>query len=95
MTLTLELLPETQRKLETLAAKNGQDATGFIHHLIDEQFNAAVGTSAFPGMTFEEVAAPLREDFKASGMTETDFDALIEQAREEVWQETHAESKTP
>ena len=93
MTITLELLPETQRKLEKLAAKNRQDVTGFVRYLIDEKIHSASEANSFAGMTFDEVAAPIREDFKASGMTEADFDALIEQAREEVWQEKNAESK--
>ena len=95
MTLTLELLPETQKRLETLATRNGQDVTGFVYHLIDEKIQAALEPTSFAGMTFAEVAAPVREDFKASGITDAEFDALIEQAREEVWQEKHAESKAP
>ncbi len=90
MTLTLELLPETQRRLETLATKNGQEVTGFVNRLIDEKIYAALEAVPFAGMTFEEVAAPIRDDFTASGMTEAEFDALIEQARAEVWQEQRA-----
>ena len=70
MTLTLELLPETQRRLETLATKNGQDVPGFVHNLINDKICAASDAAPFAGMTFEEVAAPIRDDFQASGMTE-------------------------
>ena len=93
MTITLELLPDTQRKLETLATKSGQDVPGFVQGLIEEKIQNTNGANPYAGMTLDEVAAPLREDFKASGMTEVEFDALIEEVREEVWQEKHAGSK--
>jgi len=45
--------------------------------------------------TFDEIVAPLRQDFEASGMTEAEFDALIEEMREEVWQEKQSGRKAP
>ena len=37
--------------------------------------------------TFDEILAPFRVEFAEIGMTEAEFDALIEEARGEVWQE--------
>jgi hypothetical protein len=33
--------------------------------------------------------APLAEDFRRSGMTEEDLDALVEQERQAMWDENH------
>ena len=90
MTITLELLPSTQRILETLASKSGQDVVGFINKLIEEKIQKTTAISSYAGLTLDEVAAPLRQDFAASGMSEGEFDALIEEVREEIWQEKHA-----
>jgi hypothetical protein len=40
-----------------------------------------------PEMTFGDLVAPLHEDFARSGLSEGDLDALIEQARDEVFRE--------
>lgn len=39
--------------------------------------------------SFEEIVGPLAEDFRRSGMTEDDLDALIEQERQAMWNESH------
>lgn len=36
--------------------------------------------------TIDEILEPIRKQFVESGMTEEDLDALIDEAREEVWQ---------
>ena len=41
--------------------------------------------------TFAEVCAPIAQAVAASGMTEEELDQLVQEAREEVWQEQHAE----
>lgn len=37
--------------------------------------------------TIDEILAPIRKQFVESGTTEEELDALIDEAREEVWQE--------
>ncbi len=41
-----------------------------------------------PGPTFAEIVAPIAEDFRRSGMTEDELDALIEQERQAIWDES-------
>lgn len=42
------------------------------------------------GRAFAEILAPIHQDFRDSGMTETELDALIEECRDEVWREQQA-----
>jgi hypothetical protein len=43
--------------------------------------------------TFAEIAAPFAKSFEESGMTEEELDALIEEARQEVWEEKQRAKK--
>lgn len=38
-------------------------------------------------MSLRDLYAPVREQIAESGITEAELDALLEEAREEVWQE--------
>ena len=40
---------------------------------------------------FREILAPIRQSFKESGMTESELDALVEQAREQFSHNTQLE----
>ena len=90
MTITLDLLPDTQRKLEALATRSGKDVIVFVNDLIEKTVQTIPEEDSFPeGMKFDEIAAPLRQDFKESVMSEDDFDTFIEGIREDIWQEQH------
>ena len=90
MTITLDLLPETQRKLEALATRSGKEVMVFVKDLIEKTIQRIPEETSLPaGKRFDEIAAPLHEDFKESGMSEEDFDRLIDGIREEIWQEQH------
>ena len=39
--------------------------------------------------TFDEILRPVREDFKKSGVTESQLDEIVEQARESIWRRSH------
>jgi hypothetical protein len=41
--------------------------------------------------TLDEILAPVRKEFVESGMTEEELEVLIDEAREEVWQEEHTQ----
>ena len=69
-------------QLRERAAAQGQDLVQYIHRIIDRDITAAP--------TLDELLAPLRREFAASGMTEDELDALVEEARQEVWQEKQA-----
>ena len=81
MTLTIQLPEAVEKRLAEQAAKDGKTPEALAGELIEKAVNP-------PGeKTFAEILAPLRQEFAESGMTEAEFDALIEEAREEVWQE--------
>ena len=85
VTLTIELAGRTERLLAERAGQEGKTA----EMLASELFEQAIA----PGRTFDEILAPFRKEFAESGMTEEEWDALIEEAREEVWQEQQARKK--
>jgi hypothetical protein len=70
------------RTIDTLARQRGQDRVQFIVNFLEEQLNV-------PAPSFEELMAPIAEDFRRSGMTEEDLDALVEQERQAMWAEKH------
>lgn len=84
MTITITLPAEVEKKLQERAAQSGQDVTEYVHQLIEKDVQK--GPSG-PSGTLDEMLAPIRRQFEESGMTEKELDTLIEETREEVWQE--------
>lgn len=78
MTLTIHLPPETEARLRSRAAASGRDVSAYIQHLIAKDVQAE---------PLEKLLAPLRQQFAESGMTDDELGTLVEEAREEVWQE--------
>ncbi len=79
MTITLRLSPDEEKRLLERATESGQDVTSYVRQLIQCDISKPVSLS--------EILAPVREDFRRSGMTEDELSSLIEEARDEVWQE--------
>jgi hypothetical protein len=71
------------RAIDTLAEQRGQDRAQFIVSFLQEQLDG-------PARSFEELIAPIADDFRRSGMTEEDLDALVEQERQTMWNESHS-----
>ena len=69
LTVLVPLSPELARTIDTLARQRGQSREQFISDFLHEQFDRSA-------LTFDEVTAPLAEDFRRSGMTEDEFEAL-------------------
>ena len=86
MTVTLTLSPDEERRLTERAALVGQDLPGYLRRLIREDLEAERPAKS---QAFAEALAPVHEDFRRSGMTEDELDELVEEVREEVWQEQH------
>jgi hypothetical protein len=77
-TLTLTLPPETERKLRACAAASGQDVATFALEAIE----AKLRTTPLP--TLDARLAPLRQEFRESGMTEDELDELLAEVRDEA-----------
>jgi hypothetical protein len=71
MTLSIDLPPETERKLLDRAAATGKDVATLVREAVEEQLRT-------PLPTFAEILAPVHEDFRQSGMTEAELDTLLE-----------------
>ena len=85
--VSFSLPPEEERKLLARAAEKGTDVTTYLRTLVEEDLNRPTRLS--------EVLAPIREDFRRSGMTEDELESLIEEARDEVWQEQNRGKSVP
>src|SRR5262249_5845562 len=77
MTITISLPPETEKRLLERAAQTGKDVHTLIQEAVEEKLRASLPT-------FAEVLAPIHEDFRKSGMTEAELDALLEKTLAEV-----------
>jgi hypothetical protein len=66
-----------------LAKQRDQNRVQFIVSFLQERLNGSAPS-------FEEMVAPIAEDFRQSGMTEEDLDELVEQERQAMWNEKHS-----
>ena len=82
MILTIELKPETEAKLKDRAVALGFEVDDYVENLIEKDLDKS--------KTLDEIFAPVRQEFKKSGMTEDELDDLIYQARREVYAEKKA-----
>ncbi len=83
VSVLVSLPSELVRTIDTLAKGRGQSREQFIVGFLQQHVS---GSAAL----FEEAMAPLAEDFRQSGMTEEDLDALVEQERRAIWDEKHS-----
>jgi hypothetical protein len=91
MTLTLHLPPEIEKQLQERATQAGQSVEGLALDLIEQALRPN-GATGHAGKTVAEIFAPVRDEFRRSGMTEEELSSLIEEARNEVWREKQAGS---
>jgi predicted transcriptional regulator len=82
MTITLELSPQAQQRLQELAATAGQSLETYIQELIEKQVLGPKGKG--PERTWQEICAPIAEAFAESAMSEDEFKDFLTEAREEA-----------
>ena len=90
MTITLELLPDTQRKLETLATRSGQDVPGFLHGLIEKTVRDSSPAILPAEKPMDEILAPFRQGFDESGISEEELTILMDEELKAVRAERKA-----
>jgi hypothetical protein len=83
LSVLVPLPADLAHTIDALAKQRGQDRVEFIVGFLQEQLNRSAPT-------FEEMMAPIAEDFRQSGMTDEDLDALVEQERQAMWDEKHS-----
>ena len=85
MELVITLPEEVQVALEQRAHKRGyNDVKRYVERLITADLLAA--------KSFDEILAPIRQTFQAGKQSEAEWDALFEEAREEVYQERKSQN---
>ncbi|MGH9948382.1 MAG: hypothetical protein ACRD6X_14470 [Pyrinomonadaceae bacterium] len=76
MTLTINISPETLRRLEISASIKGKELKNVVEQIVERS-----------APTLDEAAAPLRDEIKRSGMSESEiegfFDDLVSEVRAE------------
>ena len=82
LSVLVPLSSSLARAIDTLAEQRGQDRAQFIVSFLQEQLDGLAPS-------FEGMIAPIADDFRRSGMTEADLDALVEQERQAMWDEKH------
>ena len=77
MTVTIDLTPDEERQLRERAARLDQDLAGYLRRIVRQDLH---GDSPAGKRSFGEILAPIHQDFRESGMTEGELDALLEEA---------------
>jgi hypothetical protein len=79
-TLVLEIRDlETVQAIEETAKRQGKSPVEYALDLLK--------TALLAQKPFEEIVEPLAQNFDESGMTEEEFDELIERERQALWEE--------
>jgi|HubBroStandDraft_1064217.scaffolds.fasta_scaffold488482_2 hypothetical protein len=63
--------PELLSELDERAKERGLDRESYVLRLIERNLHEQ-------GATFEEILAPIREDVRATGMTEQEIEAFVD-----------------
>jgi plasmid stability protein len=87
LTLSLTLPVEVEKRLAERAARDGKSVEVLAGELIEKAVAPA------KEKTFAEIMAPFAKSFEESGMTEEELDALVEEARQEIWEENQRPKK--
>lgn len=81
LTLTIQVPKNIGAVLEEKAKNQGKDVAEYVGTLIEKDIDRQ--------KTLDEILAPIRRDFAASGMTEDELDELIESERQTMWEEKY------
>jgi hypothetical protein len=85
MTITINLPPATENRLRAEARATGKD----IGTLVLEAVEARLSISE---LSLRDILGPVHEDFRQSGMSEADLDALLDETLAEVRTERRSDS---
>jgi hypothetical protein len=80
MTLTIELKPDQESQLRAKALESGHNVEDYVERLIERALAKHGG--------IRDLYAPVRAQIKESGISDAELDVLLEEAREEVYEES-------
>ncbi|HVS71872.1 MAG TPA: hypothetical protein VHQ47_11510 [Phycisphaerae bacterium] len=79
------LRPAVARKVALEAKKAGKSPIEYVRWVVEKHVEAH--------KTFAELVKPISEDFKRAGVTPTQLEALVEEARDAHWRKTRRRKK--
>jgi predicted transcriptional regulator len=82
MSLTITLSADLEAKIQEAAARQGQDAEAYVIDAVQR---------ALRKRSLDEILAPVREQFAASGLTEEELTALVKAEHRALWREKYGE----
>ena len=78
MSTTISIPTELEQKISERAASRGLALDEYVREILRRDAETP---------SLDEILAPVRDQFTASGMTEDDLDALVEKERQAIWNE--------
>ena len=79
MEIRISIAPDLQDKLQKRASERGQDVADYVEQLIERDVSSP--------KSLRDLYAPVRRQIEESGISENELDTLIEEARDEAYQE--------
>lgn len=73
MTITITLPPSTEKRLRAEAEATGKDLSTFVAEAVEARLSLG-------RLSLRDLLGPVHEDFRRSGMTDTELDTLLGQA---------------
>ena len=77
MTITIQFSAEVEKQLLARAAATGKPVDALVREAVEEKLQQALPS-------FQEILAPVHDDFRKSGLTESELDSLLQEALTEV-----------
>jgi len=81
------LPPDVEASATNQAAKDGLPLQDYVASLVREGIERRIEVERLATLSFSKLLAPVRREFKESGMTEEELESLVEETHEEIWQE--------
>ena len=79
MSLTIDLPEPLERELQDRSRSEGKSESEYVRDVLRQHF--------LPRKSLDEILAPFRQSFADSGTTEEELDALVKDAKKEIWEE--------
>jgi len=86
MAITISLPSRTEKRLRARASQNGVDVSVLAGQLIEKEIQRPC---------LSEILAPLRKQVRESGISDEALTVILEDAREEAWQERQEAEPEP
>jgi len=90
MTISIELAPAEERKLEEKARARGQVVSDYVRDLIQKELNGGPPAEEAKEKTLAEILTPIWEGWRASGMSVEETEKFLEEELQDVRRERNA-----